>query len=213
MKNRSKKTLDLVLLALFGAIIVLLAATPLGYVPLGVTRATTIHIPVILGSLFLGPKKGAILGALFGLTSLIVNTFAPTVTSFVFSPFYSAGGLGGNPLSLIICFVPRILIGVVPYYIYKLIQTLMKGKKGSQTVGFTAAGLAGSLTNTILVMNLIYVLFGQSYAAAKNIPFETLYGVIMGVIGLNGVPEAIVAAILTVAIGKALSYGVKKSID
>ena len=82
-KNRS-----LVQMALFGAIIVLLAFTPfIGYIPLGFTKATIIHIPVILASLLLGPKKGAILGALFGLTSLISNTFQPTPTSFVFHPF------------------------------------------------------------------------------------------------------------------------------
>ena len=46
--------------AIFGAIIVIMAFTPfLGYIPLGFTRATIIHIPVILASLLLGPKKGA----------------------------------------------------------------------------------------------------------------------------------------------------------
>ena len=57
--------------ALFGAIIVLLAFTPfLGYIPLGFTRATIIHIPVIIGSLLMGPKKGAVLGLVFGATAL-----------------------------------------------------------------------------------------------------------------------------------------------
>ena len=62
MKNTaSAKTLELVQLALLGALIVVLAFTPfIGYIPLGVTRATIIHIPVIIGSLMLGPKKGAI---------------------------------------------------------------------------------------------------------------------------------------------------------
>lgn len=44
--------------AIFGAIIVIMAFTPfLGYIPLGFTRATIIHIPVILASLLLGPKR------------------------------------------------------------------------------------------------------------------------------------------------------------
>lgn len=86
------KVLSLVQLALFTAIILALAFTPgLGYIPLGVTRATTIHLPVIIGSILLGPKKGAFLGGVFGLTSLINNTISPTVTSFTFSPFYSGG--------------------------------------------------------------------------------------------------------------------------
>ena len=72
MKN--EKTYELVLTALFTAIIVIMAFTPLGYIPLVVINATIIHIPVILGALFLGPKKGAFLGFVFGLTSLINNT-------------------------------------------------------------------------------------------------------------------------------------------
>ena len=89
VRNSTRK---LALMALFSALIVLMAFTPfLGYIPLGFTRATIIHIPVILGSLMLGPSKGAILGVVFGLTSLINNTVNPTATSFVFSPFYSLG--------------------------------------------------------------------------------------------------------------------------
>ena len=205
MKKTSEKTLGLVQLSLLGAIIFILAFTPfIGYIPLGVTRATIIHIPVIVGSILLGPKKGAILGALFGVTSLIQNTVSPTATSFVFSPFYSVGDGGGNPLSLIICFVPRILVGVVPYFVFIGLKKLMQGRKGGETLSLTVAGLAGSLVNTLLVMNLIYFLFGDSYAAAKGMKVDTLYKAILTVIGVNGVPEAILAAILTAAICKAL---------
>lgn len=67
---RNNKTAELVLTALFAAIIIIMAFTPLGYIPLVVINATIIHIPVILGSLFCGPKKGGFLGFIFGLTSL-----------------------------------------------------------------------------------------------------------------------------------------------
>ena len=86
--NTTSQVKGLVQAALFAALIILMAMVPfLGYIPLGFTRATIIHIPVILGALVLGPKKGAFLGLIFGLTSLINNTMNPTVTSFVFSPF------------------------------------------------------------------------------------------------------------------------------
>ena len=199
MKNI--KTNDLVKLSFFVAIIVLLAVTPfLGYIPLGFTRATIIHIPVIIGSIILGPIYGAFLGFVFGLTSLLNNTFNPTVTSFVFTPFYSVGSSSGNFWSLVICFVPRILVGVVPYYLYKG----MKKINNSDVLALGVAGVAGSLTNTLLVMNFIYLFFGQSYAQAKNVAFSTLYGVILSVIAINGVPEAIVAGVLTTAVCKAL---------
>jgi uncharacterized membrane protein len=205
-QTKSKQTLELVQVAMFLAIILLLAFTPnLGYIPVGPTRATIIHIPVILGAIALGPKKGAFLGSFFGLTSLINNTINPTVTSFVFSPFYTLGDVNGGIFSLIICFVPRILVGVVPFFIYALIRRIMKTSKASNLVGLTIAGILGSMTNTLLVMNMIYFFFGKSYAAAKEASFETLYNaVILPVITFNGVIEAIVAGILTCAIGIAL---------
>ena len=95
--DRKAKTLGLVQVALFAALIIIMAFTPfLGYIPLGFTRATIIHIPVILGSILLGPKMGAILGGVFGLTSFINNTMNPTVTSFVFTPFYTMGEIHGG---------------------------------------------------------------------------------------------------------------------
>ncbi|NBJ95083.1 ECF transporter S component [Parablautia muri] len=129
---KSEKTYELVLLALFTAIIVIMAFTPLGYIPLVVINATIIHIPVILGALFLGPKKGAFLGFVFGFTSFINNTFkAITASAFVFSPVLAANliGVSGIFKSLYICFVPRILVGVIPYFAYILIQKLLKSER------------------------------------------------------------------------------------
>jgi uncharacterized membrane protein len=118
---RNTKTAELVLTALFAAIIIIMAFTPLGYIPLVVINATIIHIPVILGSLFCGPKKGGFLGFIFGLTSFIKNTVMPTsLSAFVFSPVLAAGVVGTSGIfrSAFICFVPRILVGVVPYFVY-----------------------------------------------------------------------------------------------
>lgn len=130
MKN--EKTYELVLTALFTAIIIIMAFTPLGYIPLVVINATVIHIPVILGALFLGPKKGAFLGFVFGLTSFINNTFkAATASAFVFSPVLAADviGISGVFKSMYICFVPRILVGIIPYFVYILIRSLLKSEQ------------------------------------------------------------------------------------
>lgn len=210
MSDNGKKSLQTAQLALFSALIILLAFIPgIGYIPLGVTRATIIHVPVIIGSIVLGPKMGAVLGGVFGLTSLISNTLAPTVTSFVFTPFFEGAGLGGNPLSLVICFVPRILVGVVPYFVYKGVIKLLNKMKGKETVSLITAGICGAMTNTILVMGMIYLFFGESYAKAKEISYDALLGVILGVIGINGVLEAITAAVLTCVICKVL-FKIKK---
>ena len=118
---RNNKTAELVLTALFAAIIIIMAFTPLGYIPLVVINATIIHIPVILGALFCGPKKGGFLGFIFGLTSFIKNTVMPTsLSAFVFSPVLAASmvGTSGIVKSAFICFVPRILVGILPYFVY-----------------------------------------------------------------------------------------------
>lgn len=210
MSDNGKKSLQTAQLALFSALIILLAFIPgIGYIPLGVTRATIIHVPVIIGSIVLGPKMGAVLGGVFGLTSLISNTLTPTVTSFVFTPFFEGAGLGGNPLSLVICFVPRILVGVVPYFVYKGVIKLLNKIKGKETVSLITAGICGAMTNTILVMGMIYLFFGESYAKAKEISYDALLGVILGIIGVNGLLEAITAAVLTCVICKVL-FKIKK---
>lgn len=209
MKTLSK-TQRMVMTGAMTAIIILMSAVPyLGYIPLGFMNATIIHVPVIIGAIILGPKSGAFLGLVFGLTSLIKNTLEPNLTSFVFSPFYSIGGVGGNIWSLVICLVPRILIGIVAYYVFTFIRRLLKEKKSSEIPACIGAGIAGSLTNTLLVMNMIYFFFGPEYAAAKEQAYDALYGVILGVILGNGIPEAIVAAILTTAIVKVLLKALK----
>ena len=201
----SKRTLKMVQVALFAAIIIIMAFTPfLGYIPLGFTRATIIHIPVIIGSILLGPVHGAVLGGIFGLTSLINNTFNPTIASFVFSPFYSGGIAQGGWQSLVICFLPRILVGVFPYYIYNALRGKEIPSKSRNNIALGVAGFAGSMTNTLLVMNLIYLFFGESYAIATGRAVESLYSAILVIIGMNGVPEAILASIIVAAVCRVL---------
>lgn len=196
----ASKTKTQVYIALLIAVELVLAMTPIGFIPIGFIRATTIHIPVIIGAILFGPVVGMLLGGIFGLTSIVVNTFEPNVTSFVFSPFYGIGEFHGNFWSLIIAMVPRIMIGVTAYYAFR--WTYKRDKK--KVVSFVAAGLVGSLTNTLLVMLGIYVFFGQSYALAKDIPYEALFVFIIGIIGTNGVVEAIVAGLLTLFVAKPL---------
>lgn len=202
-----KKVMDMSLAGIFTAIIIAMSVVPfLGYIPLGFMNATIIHVPVIIGALLMGSKYGAYLGFVFGMTSLIKATLTPGLTSFVFSPFVTIGGYSGNLWSVVIALVPRTLIGVVAYYVYQLMLKLIHSHpmKGGQTIALWVAGIAGSMTNTLLVMHGIYFFFGQSYAAASNKVVENIYGMIMGVIVSFGIPEAIIAGILTTAITKVL---------
>ncbi len=202
MKKISKMQ-NLALMSLFAGIIFMLALSGFGYIQLGIIRATIIHIPVIVGSILFGPKKGAFLGFLFGVTSFITNTSTPGLLSFAFSPLIPIPGTDrGSIRALAICFIPRILVGVVPFYIFHLFQSLYKGKK--RLLSFAIAGIAGAVTNTLLVMGGIYILFKDSYAAAMEIPTTIVFQTVLTVIFTNGIPEALFAGIITSALCRAL---------
>lgn len=201
--NKQTKTKNMILTALFVAIIMLLNFTPFGYIQLPLIKATIIHVPVIIGSILLGPGIGAGLGFVFGLTSLYNNTFTPTLLSFVFSPAIPIPGTdSGSFTALIVAFLPRILVGVVPYYAYKLLDKLLKGK--GRIVSLGISGIIGSMTNTILVMHLIYFLFRDSYSKVSNIASGAVYKAVLTVIFANGLPEAVLAAVITSAVCRAL---------
>lgn len=199
-----EKKMDVRLLsqmALLTALMLVMAFTPLGYIPLPFMNATTMHIPVIIGACLLGPKMGGVLGGLFGVTSVLKATMTPNLTSFVFTPFYSfSPEFHGSWMSLIVAIVPRVLIGVLAGLAFQGLRKFVR----NETVSLAIAGFVGSFVNTVGVMGLIYLLFGEQYAAAGGTSPELLLGVIIGVIGMNGVPEAIIAAVLTAAVCKAL---------
>ncbi len=200
LANR-RKLHTLTQMGLLTGIMIVMSFTPLGYLSLGFMNATTMHVPVILGACLLGPKKGALLGGLFGITSVVRATLEPTITSFVFTPFYSLNeNFHGSPVSLIVAILPRICIGLVAGLVF---QSVLNWRK-NPSLALLLAGIAGSLTNTIGVMGLIYLLFGEQYAAATEQAADLLLLAIMSVVCINGIPEAIIAALLTLAVGKAL---------
>ena len=50
----------------------------------------------------------------------------------------------------------------------------------------------------------IYILFAKQYAEAKDVAVSAVWGLVMGTVTASGIPEAIAAAILVLAIGKVL---------
>ncbi len=84
--QQHRQVQSLAVLAMFTAILFLLTFTPIGMIDLPIIKATVLHVPVIIGALLLGPKKGAFLGGMFGLASLLKNTLVPNLSSFAFSP-------------------------------------------------------------------------------------------------------------------------------
>ena len=187
---KSKKTQYMSIMAMFLAIQIILVVTPLGYLPIGPISATTMHIPVIIAGIALGKKAGAQLGFVFGLTSVLNATFRPTLTSFCFSPFVTIGGIGGNWMSLLIAFIPRILLG----YLAGLVYGKLCKRGVNESVGIVAGALTGAITNTVLVLGGIYIFFGSAYADAIKVAYDTLIAVLLGVVATNGIAEAVLGA-------------------
>ena len=198
--TKKKNTRWLVQVALMAAIVVVLANTPLGMIQLPIVKATTVHIPVILGAILLGPLAGSILGAVFGICSLISNTIAPTLLSFAFSPFMSTTGLTGALKALWISVGCRILIGLAAGLVWKLLMALCM----KDLIALPLVGFIGSMVNTAAVMGSIYFLLAAEYAAAKNVGITAVFGLVMGTVTASGIPEALAAAVLVTVIGKAL---------
>ncbi len=201
--NTGNSTHKMILSALLGGIILLLNFTPVGYIQLPIIKATIIHVPVIIGSILLGPKIGAGLGVVFGFTSLYNNTFAPTLLSFAFSPAIPVPGTDrGSFAALLVTFLPRILVGIIPYFVYHLFNRLLKEKGRIFSLGL--GGIAGSLTNTLFVMHLIYFLFRDAYGNAYSLPVDAVYKTVLAIIFANGIPEAVLAAVITAAVCRTL---------
>ena len=199
MKTTTKDTRWMVSVALMAAIVVLLANTPLGMIQLPVIKATTVHIPVIIGAVLLGPAAGAILGGVFGICSMISNTTAPTLLSFAFSPFLSSD-FAGIFKALWISIGCRIMIGVIAGWLW----IALKKVKVNPWIALPVTGFVGSMVNTVFVMGSIYILLASQYAEAKSVAIDAVWGLIMGTVTASGIPEAVAAAVLVTALGKVL---------
>jgi uncharacterized membrane protein len=230
----------IVITGVLGAISAVLGLTPLGFIPIGVTRATIMHIPVIIGAITEGPIVGGLVGLIFGLFSIFQAIANPTPVSFVF-------------LNPIISVLPRILIGITSYYTYigfkklgekasrrvlyflwsiiliYLIVSFTNGIKNSKSdwilvfnivlilltlfmgyyshkhlkrngIELVMAAAVGTLTNTVGVMSGIYWIYGEEFVQKAGISSTAVGKAIVGIGVANGIPEIIVAIIITTSV-------------
>lgn len=197
--EKRNDTRQLVLYALFIALVLLLGLTPLGFIVLPIAAVTTVHIPVIVGGYTLGPKGGALLGFFFGLTSLIRCFTTPDAVAGVV--LGTGTGFGAYNLLLIVAviFLPRVLTGLLSALIYKALA-----RSGREVLAMGAAAFIGSMTNTVFFLGGLYVLAFPQTAAVMGVPGEALLKALLGIVAFNGVLEAAVAVVLCCAVGKAL---------
>ena len=202
MKRKKMDTRYMATLAMFCGILLVMGATGIGFIPLPVIKATTMHIPVILGAILLGPAAGAVLGGVFGLCSIWANTTSPGLLAFAFSPFMTTEGLPGVLKSLWIALGCRILLGVIAGWLWMGMKRVLK----QDYLALPVTAAIATISHTILVMGSIYLLLAQQYAQAKNVAITAVFGLVMGTVTASGIPEAIIAAVLVTVIGKALLH-------
>jgi uncharacterized membrane protein len=176
--------------------------TPLGSLPaVGPIVATLGMIPVIITAIMLGTAAGTAMGFFAGLFSFCVWTFMPpSPIAFVFTPFYSIGEVSGNYWSLVICFVPRIFVGVITGLFFNLFNKTLPDNKTSNVITYGLSGVLGSLANTFGVLGGIYLFFGADYAGVVGISYNMLLGIIGTTVLTSGIPEAILGGLSAYAV-------------
>ncbi len=167
----SNRTRKIVITAVMAAVSVVLGATRLGFIPwFSGASLTIMHVPVIIGAVLEGPVVGMIIGMIFGIFSLIQAAVAPTGPVDVFFV---------NPL---ISVLPRIVIGLTAWLVYRAFRGKML------TLSTVLAGIAGSLTNTFLVLGAL--------ALAGALPWNLIIAIVLA----NGLAEAGAAAVISAAV-------------
>lgn len=196
------RTLRMVQLALFIAIIVLMAFTPIGYIKTLGVEITLLVVPVTVGAIVLGPAAGAVLGAVFGITSFI--------QCFGLSPF-GATLLSINPIAtFIVCMIPRVLMGWLTGLIFMVIHKVDKTKN----ISYAVASLAGPLLNTLLFTTTLVLFFYQTdyiQGFAQTLNTTNVFTFIIAFVGMNGLIEAGVNFVLGTAVSKGIDIFTKKS--
>lgn len=193
---KTAKILRLTQLSVLVALLLIFGFTNIGYIKIGVIEITLNIIPVAVGAIVLGPSAGAICGTVFGLTS-----FWQAVSGM---SAFGAMLVNVSPiLTFVLCFVPRILEGLLTGYIFKGLSKISK----SNSMPCAVSGLACPLLNTLMFVGLFILLFGKTEV------FASLYGqsaasnivaFFAWFVGLNGVIEAIAGFVIATAISKAL---------
>ncbi|MBE9388248.1 ECF transporter S component [Vagococcus salmoninarum] len=197
MHDRQSKSYRITIRAILMAFIFVQGMVPfLGFIPIGFISLTIIHITVIVAAITLGTKDGMFVGLVWGLTTMIRAWTMPTtpLDTLIFT----------NPL---VSVFPRILVGLVAGFVFSF---LYKKTKSTFLPTIVAATL-GTLTNTILVLGSMGLLYTAPVAAQYGTTANGLFAVLAVAVLTNGIPEVIGAIIITPMITKAIFAATKLS--
>ena len=194
MKN--KRLFAMVKLAMLVALLMIFCFTPIGFLKIGIVEITFNMIPIVIGAIVLGPAAGAFLGALFGAASFW-QCFGQSMFGtllFGVNPFFTA----------LICFVPRILAGLLPGLIFRA----MTRKKDNIAAYFVSAAV-GSLTNTVLFVGGFCLLFKDTMLGMASDNGLSPLAFIATAFLLNAAVELVANTAIAAAVSKAVTKAEK----
>lgn len=194
---KKQKLFHIVLMALYIALLLVMDFTPIGYIPTGLFNITLMFLPVIFGAITLGPIHGAILGAVFGATSFI-QAFG---LGFVVDPM--AGTLfNENPVGYtLVCFLPRIIMGLAVGLIFKGLQKIDK----TRLISYGVASASAVVFNTSLFLTGYFLVYKNTVLAGT-----TFKAIITTALTLNSLIELLVALVVGTAVSKAIAHALSK---
>ncbi len=199
----NEKTRKIVVSALLTGITFLLGLTVVGYIPNPfnpTVSMTLLCLPVIIGTVTEGLKTGIVISLFFGVTSLL-KALGVTMVPDPLGTYLLNISVART---IAVIFIPRLVIPFATRLIYKAI---LSGSAARKRIATGAAAFAGSMTNTVLFLGAIYILFlpeiGELSVAFGTTP-ELFAGALAAIGAINGLPEAAVAVILCIPIVAAL---------
>lgn len=190
-------------LAILVAIILAMKLMGLSSIPVGPLNMTLNMVPIGIGAMLLGPMAGAILGGIYGLTSLydaITGASVMTGTFFQLSPF----------ATVILCVGCRILTGFLTGFIFNGVKKLDK----SNTVCYFLGGLSAPLLNTITFMGFIVLVFYRSdyiQGRVATLGVQSAFMFVIVSVGVQGLIEALTGMIIGGGVAKGVAKALKRT--
>lgn len=192
-------TKRLVLLAVLTGILLVLSFTPLGYLNIGPLAISLNMIPVAIAAIAHGPSGGAVLGAVFGITSClqcvgIGGTSAMGAILFEINPV----------LAILQRLVPRVLAGLLSGFVYLGSKRIFKSLRMNTAVSGFVTGFCAALLNTVLFMAALIVLFGRTDYLQGLINGQNILIFVCTFVGINALVEMFAATLIVGAVSSAL---------
>lgn len=190
-----KKKLDLrslILCTILCVLVVVMSVIPYtGYISYGLIEITTLHIVTILAGVLLGAGYGSVVGAVWGLSCIVrCITVMPMAQPFGFA-------------NVFVAFFPRVLVGAVSGALF----TALRKTRLTRTFSVVISSIAGSLTNTVLVLSAMTVycrMHGvEGYENAGV--YSVLSSIMATLAGVNGILELVAAIVIVPSIYSVLA--------